>query len=79
MLTRTPSSRRALPLLALLLVFTAAPLTRAADDDPMAPYRGRFQSGMERYKAGDAAGAVHWWEPIFTDVGIDKGYRVAFD
>ena len=45
----------------------------------MAPYRGRFQSGMERYTAGDAAGAVHWWEPIFTDVGIDKGYRVAFD
>ncbi len=81
MSTRTRSNPRPLALVALaalLLAFTATPLARA-DDDPMAPYRDRFQTGMERYKAGNIASAVDWWEPIYEEVGPDKGYRVAFD
>jgi hypothetical protein len=62
----------------LLLLLVGAPAARA-QDDAMAPYRTRFKSGMDRYKAGDLAGALAWWEPIYREVGAEKGYRVAFD
>jgi hypothetical protein len=74
---RTPSDLRRLAV-ALLLAFAAVGDARA-DDDPMAPYRERFRTGMDRYKAGDYAGALYSWEPIYRDVGPEKGYRVAFD
>jgi hypothetical protein len=77
MSTRTPSNPRAFALLALLASLAASPAR--ADEDAMAPYRDRFQTGMERYKTGNISSAVDWWEPIYSEVGPDRGYRVAFD
>jgi hypothetical protein len=64
---------------AIVALALGASASARADDDAMAPYRERFQSGMAHYKSGDYAGAVAWWEPIVTALGEDKGYRVAFD
>jgi hypothetical protein len=82
MSTQTRSDHRTLRLAVvagLLALALGAPTSARGDDDPMAPYRERFQSGMTHYKSGDYAGAVAWWEPIVTALGDDKGYRVAFD
>jgi hypothetical protein len=82
MSTRTrselPAVRVAIIAGALALALGASP-SAWGDEDAMAPYRERFQSGMGHYKSGDYAGAVAWWEPIVTALGDDKGYRVAFD
>jgi hypothetical protein len=79
---RTRSERPAVRVVviacAVALALGASPSARG-DEDAMAPYRERFQSGMGHYKSGDYAGAVAWWEPIVTALGDDKGYRVAFD
>jgi hypothetical protein len=58
---------------------TAAPPQAAAGDDPMAEYRGRFKQGMDRYKAGAAAEAIGYWEPIYRELGEQKGYRLAYN
>jgi hypothetical protein len=50
-----------------------------ADDDPMAPYRDRFRAGMEKYTTGHEGEAIQFWEPIYREIGPQKGYRLAFD
>jgi hypothetical protein len=51
----------------------------AAQDDPLAQYRERFKLGMDAYKAGAVAEAVGYWEPIYRDLGEQKGYRLAYN
>jgi hypothetical protein len=78
--------RSSLALCTGLLVASAAqgappPVTPSASsqEDPLERYRERFKSGMDRYKAGDLAGAIAAWEPILRELGEQKGYRLAYD
>ncbi len=48
-------------------------------DDAFAPYRERFKQGMDRYKSGNMGEAIQYWEPIYREVGPEKGYRLSFD
>ncbi len=84
---RTPSSAR---LAAYRHVFVAFALglsvvsgqtsARAGgDDDPLADYRERFKTGLDKYKAGAVAEAIQYWEPIYRELGASKGYRLAFN
>ncbi|HXN33507.1 MAG TPA: hypothetical protein VN894_16675 [Polyangiaceae bacterium] len=50
-----------------------------ADDDPLAAYRERFKRGMERYQAGAIAEAIGYWEPVYRELGEQKGYRLAYN
>src|SRR5579859_3880105 len=62
----------------------AAPATthlaaQAAPDDAMAEFRERFKEGMDRYRAGALAEAIGYWEPIYRQLGEQKGYRLAYN
>jgi hypothetical protein len=57
----------------------AVPPPATSMDDPIAQYRERFKQGMERYKAGAPAEAVGYWEPIYRELGEQKGYRLAYN
>lgn len=57
----------------------AAPPPATTMDDPIAQYRERFKLGMDRYKAGAPAEAVGYWEPIYRELGEQKGYRLAYN
>src|SRR5882762_7447654 len=48
-------------------------------DDPFAAYREQFKLGMDRYRAGALAEAIGFWEPIYRELGDEKGYRLAYD
>ncbi len=73
-----PSRSSALAAWLALAVCASAPRARA-DEDAMAPFRERFKSGMKRYEAGDVASALRFWEPIYTELGPSRGYRLSFD
>ncbi|HTQ42299.1 MAG TPA: hypothetical protein VMI75_06020 [Polyangiaceae bacterium] len=65
-------------------VVLATPKARATPppsvaDDPLSDYRERFKQGMDRYKAGAFAEAIGFWEPIYRELGEQKGYRLAFN
>ena len=65
-------------------VVLATPMARAAPppsvaDDPLSDYRERFKQGMDRYRAGAFAEAIGFWEPIYRELGEQKGYRLAFN
>jgi hypothetical protein len=47
--------------------------------DALEPYRERFKQGMDLYEHGDAAEAIEIWEPIYRDLGEQRGYRLAYD
>ncbi len=67
---------------AVALSAAAAGVARAEepDDEPaMVALRGRFRDGLERYRAGDFDEAIRVWEPLLSELGPDKGYRIAFD
>jgi hypothetical protein len=51
----------------------------ATAEDPLEQYRERFKLGMERYKAGALAEAIGYWEPIYRELGEQKGYRLAYN
>jgi hypothetical protein len=34
---------------------------------------------MDRYKAGALSQAIEYWEPIYRELGAQKGYRLAYD
>ena len=51
----------------------------AAPDDALAAYREQFKRGMDLYEHGDAAEAVAIWEPVYRDLGEQRGYRLAYD
>ncbi|HEX8796785.1 MAG TPA: hypothetical protein VF765_37795 [Polyangiaceae bacterium] len=62
----------------------ATPMARATPppsvaDDPLSDYRERFKQGMDRYKAGAFNEAIGYWEPIYRELGEQKGYRLAFN
>ena len=57
----------------------AVPPPATSMDDAIAQYRERFKQGMERYKAGAPAEAVGYWEPIYRELGEQKGYRLAYN
>jgi hypothetical protein len=57
----------------------AAPPPATSMDDPMDQYRERFKLGMDRYRAGAVAEAIGHWEPIYRELGEQKGYRLAYD
>ena len=50
-----------------------------AVDDSLAAYRERFKRGMDLYEHGAAAEAIACWEPIYRDLGEERGYRLAYD
>lgn len=47
--------------------------------DPFADYRERFKQGMDRYQAGAFTEAIGYWEPIYGELGEQKGYRLAYN
>ncbi len=50
-----------------------------AADSPLDSLRERFREGMEKYKSGAFADAIVIWESIYRELGVDQGYRLAFD
>jgi hypothetical protein len=66
----------------LLLTATraaAVPPPATSMDDPMEQFRERFKQGMDRYKAGAPAEAIGYWEPIYRELGEQRGYRLAYN
>jgi hypothetical protein len=72
----------------LLFVLLALPVGRAwanpalppdAQEDPLSAYRERFKLGMDRYRAGQVAEAIGYWEPVYRELGEETGYRLAYD
>jgi hypothetical protein len=53
--------------------------SRILTDDPLGPYRERFKQGMDRYKEGSLADAIGYWEPVYRELGEEKGYRLAYN
>lgn len=51
----------------------------APNDDPLEAQRERFRAGLEKYRAGAFAEAILIWEPIYAELGPEKGYRLAFN
>jgi len=58
---------------------SSAPGAAPGADDPLGQYRERFKLGMDRYKEGALAEAVGYWEPIYRELGEQKGYRLAYN
>jgi hypothetical protein len=52
---------------------------RNQTEDPLGPYRERFKQGMDRYKEGSLAEAIGYWEPVYRELGEEKGYRLAYN
>jgi hypothetical protein len=61
----------------VLLLLLATPAIAAPD--PMAEYRERFKAGLARYQAGATAEAIQYWEPIYRELGVERGWRLAFN
>jgi hypothetical protein len=57
----------------------ALPPAPTSTDDPMEQFRERFKQGMDRYKAGAPAEATGYWEPIYRELGEQRGYRLAYN
>ena len=62
----------------LLAMLFVAPLAWGQDVD-LSAYRERFKSGLDRYEQNDIAGALSFWEPLYRDLGPDRGYRVGYN
>lgn len=45
----------------------------------MEPYRERFRVGYEKYAAGAVGEALQYWEPIYRELGPERGYRLSYD
>ncbi len=56
-----------------------APAPVPDSEDPLATYRDRFKLGMDQYHAGSLANAIGYWEPVYGELGAQKGYRLAYD
>jgi hypothetical protein len=65
--------------LALIAADAGADPAGAAPDDALADYREQFKRGMDLYEHGAAAEAVAIWEPVYRDLGEQRGYRLAYD
>jgi hypothetical protein len=66
---------------AACLALASAPAIAAppASDDPLSDYRERFKQGMDRYQAGAYTEAIGYWEPIYGELGEQRGYRLAYN
>lgn len=74
------SRRYALWLATLSLVSTAAPAPASGcDDAEREAESAAFRQGLERYRAGEAAGAVEIWEGLLKTLGIECGWKVLFN
>jgi hypothetical protein len=81
------SIRRHFELAIVGCLILASPIARATPpapagpslDDPLAEYRERFKLGMDQYKAGALANATGYWEPVYRELGNEKGYRLAYN
>jgi hypothetical protein len=51
----------------------------ASSSDTLDPLRERFRTALEKYRAGAFAEAIVIWSAIYTELGPEKGYRVAFN
>jgi hypothetical protein len=65
--------------LCLAAVDAIAQPATSGPDDSLAAYRERFKQGMDLYEHGAPADAIAVWEPIFRDLGEQRGYRLAYD
>jgi hypothetical protein len=61
------------------LAAVSASAAPPASDDPFADYRDRFKQGMDRYQAGAFTEAIGYWEPIYGELGEQRGYRLAYN
>ncbi len=68
-------------IVASLVIVLAVGIARTAGaaPDPMAEYRERFRTGLARYQAGAIAEAIQYWEPVYRELGPDRGWRLAFN
>ena len=71
-------STRTLSEIAVVLLVLASARPALADDD-LAPMRERFRVGLEHYEAGEIADAIVVWDEIYRELGIEKGYRLAWN
>jgi hypothetical protein len=57
----------------------APPESPATSDDALAEHRERFKIGMDRYNSGAISEAIGYWEPIYRQLGLHAGYRLAYN
>jgi hypothetical protein len=62
-----------------MILCAGATLAAPAQDDSLAEYRERFKQGMDRYAHGAPAEAIGYWQPIYRELGEQKGYRLAYN
>jgi hypothetical protein len=72
-------SIRTLSSVVLAAAIATSSLDARADETDLASYRERFKQGLDRYEQSDIAGALSFWEPLFRDLGPQKGYRVGYN
>jgi hypothetical protein len=71
--------RRLSELALLASLLTPAAAARAEPADSMTADRERFRHGMDRYRERAFDEAIADWEPIYADLGPERGYRLAYD
>src|SRR5580700_3588859 len=71
--------RRLSELALLASLLTPAGAAHAEPADSMTANRERFRHGMERYRERAFDEAIADWEPIYTELGPERGYRLAYD
>lgn len=64
---------------ALLVAAIGRSSPALAQDDSLSAYRERFKAGLERYQAGQNGEAIQYWEPIYRELGAERGFRLAFN
>lgn len=57
----------------------AAPREKTSEENDLEASRARFRKGMDAYTAGDFAGAIVVWQAIYSELGTERGYRLAFN
>jgi hypothetical protein len=50
-----------------------------AEDPELEASRVRFRKGMDAYATGDFAAAIVTWQAIYSELGRERGYRLAFN
>jgi hypothetical protein len=63
----------------LFAVALLAGARSAGADELEDAQRDRFKQGLERYQAGAVGEALQYWEPLYRELGPERGYRVGYD
>jgi len=74
-----PSDLARAAFLSWMILHAHLALAAPVNDDALAEYRERFKQGMDRYNQGAAAEAIGYWQPIYRELGEQKGYRLAYN